>query len=123
MALATWLDSNRMVTQTQLTKGVVWGVSLSREGEAAGSRGVAVLEEPEFTCAYQRLGAVPDLELAEDAIDMLLDGAEHNDQDCGDLSVRVTGRDQAQHLQLAVAQWLYQILDFGFWTCGWEWLL
>src|SRR5262245_35543020 len=117
-----------MVTQTQLTKGVVWGVSLSRAGEAAGSRGVAVLEEPEFARAYQRLGTVPDLELAEDAIDMLLDGADHNDQDGGDLLVGVAGRDQAQHLQLAVAQWLYQILDFGFTPtgypiCGWERLL
>ena len=50
------------------------------------------------------LGAVGDAGLVEDALEVEGDGVLADDECLGDLAVRLAGRDQPQHLDLALGQ-------------------
>jgi hypothetical protein len=62
------------------------------------------LEEVKLTRARERLGAALYLELAVDVVDVALDRAERDNKRIGDHLIGMTLGDQAQDLELAVAQ-------------------
>src|SRR6266508_709280 len=85
-------------------------------GEAFRALGtLGELEQVELLCAGDRLGAAAHRQLTEEMVDMRFHRTDGDDQRLGDLRIGATSRDQAQHLQLALGEWLDQILDFGFW--------
>ena len=60
-----------------------------------------------------RLDPAMHAELAVDVLDVGAGGTHADDQLAGDLGTLQPGRQQAQHLQLALTQRLNEILDFG----------
>ena len=63
-----------------------------------------VLEEVKFAGADEGLGAALHSKLAEEVVNVFLDGAEADHELAGDLAVGGAGSDKLQHLQLAIGQ-------------------
>ena len=57
-----------------------------------------------FARPDRRLGAAAHVELGEDVVDMLLGGADADDERLGDRAVRGATRQQPQHLQFTRGQ-------------------
>jgi hypothetical protein len=78
-------------------------------GVGAGLSG----DQAELACPGDGLGAVGRAKLAKDVGDVLFDRVEADHQLPGDLRVRLTGRQQPQHLLFALCQRLDQTVDDG----------
>ena len=74
------------------------------EASGFGSGGRSRADEPGFVRKHHSLDPVSEPKLLEDARDVRLRRVLADDQLRGDLGVRVTARDEAQHLELACGQ-------------------
>lgn len=78
----------------------------------------SIRQQTQVTGAGNRLRATLDGELAKDVVNVGLDGAGRDNELIGNLAVGATRRDELEDFPFAVAERLYQILDFGFWVLG-----
>jgi hypothetical protein len=69
-------------------------------------------EQTQFAGAGNRLRATLDAELAEDVVNVRLDGAGRDYQAFSDLAVGETRSNELEDFLFAVAERLYQIFDF-----------
>jgi len=69
-------------------------------------------EQTQFTGAGNCLRATLDAELAEDVVDVRLDGAGCDNELIGNLVVGETRSNELEDFLFAVAERLYQIFDF-----------
>ena len=63
-----------------------------------------MLQQVQLTRAEERLGAALHVELAVDVVDVLLDRTDCDDEPIGDRLIGKTLGDQAQNVQLALAE-------------------
>jgi hypothetical protein len=103
--------SYRQAEDTALRGEVSVTEMSSRRVKQSGTTGkaqVGVLEQVQLTGAEQGLSAALHVELAIDVVDVLLDGANRDDEPIGDRLIGMPIGDQAQDLVFARAQQLGQ---------------